>query len=419
MKRRHVVVIGVAVALVVALGLVAGPAAAQEAPVFKVGVVTSLSGEMNFGGNVTKRGYDLWAETVNAAGGIAIGGKRYKVQLIYGDDQSSPATAAIAAERLITQEKVDFILGPYASGTTLAVAPITEKYKVPHITGSAESPLIWKQKFKYTFGTIPAVNQIAPASIKTLAKDVKPAPKTVAIVGIDDAFSKFAAQAFKDAAEQAGLKVVKYEIVPEGVDYTPTITAVKAVNPDVLAIGSHEKAAMEMIKAAKELGFAPKAIVQHYGMTTPDFLKGLGKDAEFVFGSSVWTAALKHRGDDPFGTPARYAEVFQKKYGTPPDYTEAASTAAGLAFEAALKQIGAAPPLDQKEKDNLVAALEKLNIKTFYGPIKFATEGDFYHDNVGLASIALQIQGGKIVEVGPGALKVVNPKYPMPAWTKR
>ena len=82
MKRRHVVVIGVAVALVVALGLAAGPAVAQEAPVFKVGVVTSLSGEMNFGGSVTKRGYDLWADTVNAAGGIAIGGNRYKVQLV-------------------------------------------------------------------------------------------------------------------------------------------------------------------------------------------------------------------------------------------------------------------------------------------------------------------------------------------------
>lgn len=105
MKRRQWVPTGVA--LLVAVGLALGPTEAQQAPVFKVGVVTSLSGEMNFGGNVTKRGYDLWADTVNEAGGVAIGGKRYKVQLVYGDDQSSPATAAIAAERLIIQEKVD------------------------------------------------------------------------------------------------------------------------------------------------------------------------------------------------------------------------------------------------------------------------------------------------------------------------
>ena len=91
---------------------------------FKVGVVTSLSGELVFGGAVTKRGYDLWAEAVNQLGGIDIEGKKYRVTLVYADDRGTPATAAVAGEQLITQEKVDFILGPYASGPTLALAPI-------------------------------------------------------------------------------------------------------------------------------------------------------------------------------------------------------------------------------------------------------------------------------------------------------
>lgn len=393
--------------------------AQEKRDFFKVGVVTSLSGELVFGGTVTKRGYDMWADTVNQQGGIEIAGKKYKVTLVYADDQSTPATAAVAGERLITQEKVDFILGPYASGPTLALAPITEKYKMPHITGSAESPLIWLRKFKYTFGTIPSVNLTAQAIIQTLAQDVLPKPKTIGIIGIDDPFSKFTAEAFKTASEKVGLKVVRYDIVPEGSDYTPSITAIKALKPEVFAMGNHEKAAIEMMKIAKELKFNPKAFVQHYGMTTPDFRKGLGKDCEYVFGNAVWTPNMKHQSAILFKTTKEYADAFVAKFKTEPDYTEAGSTAAGIAFQEALRMIKAIPPLTQEQKDALIGALEKLNIMTFYGQIKFATEGDSYHCNAGLQPVALQYQGGKTVEVGPGKLRVVAPKYPTPTWDKR
>lgn len=405
--------------LAVAIGAAVSAQAQEKRDFFKVGVVTSLSGELAFGGSVTKRGYDLWEDAVNAQGGIDIGGKKYKVKLVYADDQSTPATAAVAGERLITQEKVDFILGPYASGATLALAPITEKYKLPHITGSAESPLIWLKKFKYTFGTIPPVSINARSAIKTLAEDIKPKPQTIAILGIDDAFSKFAAEAQKIEAEKQGLKVVKYEIVPEGSDYTPSISAIKPLNPDIFAMGNHEKAAIEMIKIAKELKFNPKAYTQHYGMTTPDFRKGLGKDTEYVFGNSVWTEDMKIQGAALFKTPKEYADAMRKKFNVDPDYTEAGCTAAGIAFQEALRAIKAAPPLTEVQKDALIGALEKLNIMTFYGQVKFASEGEFYHSNAGLQPVTLQYQGGKLVVVGPGKFKVVAPKYPAPPWDKR
>ena len=424
MKKQRIkkfVVYGFISLAIIMFSFIKSPSAqAQEKrDFFKVGVVTSLSGELVFGGTVTKRGYDMWADTVNQQGGIEIAGKKYKVTLVYADDQSTPATAAVAGERLITQEKVDFILGPYASGPTLALAPITEKYKMPHITGSAESPLIWKRKFKYTFGTIPSVNLTAQGIIQTLAQDVSPKPKTIGILGIDDPFSKFTAEAFKAASEKLGLKVLKYEIVPEGSDYTPAITSIKAVNPDIFAMGNHEKAAIEMMKIAKELRFNPKAFVQHYGMTTPDFRKGLDKDCEYVFGNAVWTPNMKHQSTILFKTTKEYADAFVAKFKTDPDYTEAGSTAAGIAFQEALRMIKATPPLTDAQKDALIGALEKLNIMTFYGQIKFATEGDSYHCNAGLQPVALQYQGGKTVEVGPGKLRTVAPKYPTPSWDKR
>ncbi|HEY6008747.1 MAG TPA: ABC transporter substrate-binding protein, partial [Geobacteraceae bacterium] len=107
MKRS---ILSLSVMLVIASLLLAAPLFAAEA-FFKVGVVTELSGDLATGGNVTKRGYELWAQQVNAKGGIEIKGKKYPVKLYYADAQSNPASGASAAERLITQEHVDFILG--------------------------------------------------------------------------------------------------------------------------------------------------------------------------------------------------------------------------------------------------------------------------------------------------------------------
>ncbi|MBI5017925.1 MAG: amino acid ABC transporter substrate-binding protein [Deltaproteobacteria bacterium] len=412
MKR---IVIGALAAVVAAASL----ASAQQARnYFKVGVITSLSGEMATGGNVTKRGYDLWANEVNAKGGIEIGGKKYKVELSYGDDQSQPAQAAVAAERLATQEKVDFVLGPYASGTTRAAAPVLEKYKIPMITGSAESPLIWLDKMKYTFGTIPPVNYTGAGPVNTLA-GLTPKIQTAFILGMDDTFSKATAEAFKAAAEKAKIKVVNFQILPAGQDLIPLLNKARAMKPDLIAYGGHDKELINIVKGLRQINYTPKALLMHYGVTEPAFVEALAKDADGVFGASVWTDSLQTKGAILWKDAVSYGKAAMDAYKVPADYTQAGCTAAGIAFQAALQKIKATPPLSEAKKDELLKALEGLDIQTFFGRIKFANAGEFYHSNVGLSPLAIQIQGGKTVVVGPKEMAQAKVLYPLTPWDKR
>ncbi|SFM89917.1 amino acid ABC transporter substrate-binding protein [Thermodesulforhabdus norvegica] len=416
MRKSYVMGFFVAVAL---LGLTCyGVYADETRDYFKVGVITSLSGDLATGGNVTKRGYDLWAEEVNRLGGIEIDGKKYPVKLVYADAQSEPSVGASAAERLVTQEKVDFVLGPYSSGVTLACAPVLEKYKVPMITGSAESPLIWKQKFLYTFGTIPPVNYTGSTPIKTLAS-LTPPPKTAIILGSNDAFSKATAEAFKAAAEALGIKIIKYDIVPQGQDLTPYMAVAKATRPDIIAFGGHDEELINLVKSLRQINYTPKALLMHYGVTEPAFVEALGKDAEGVFGATVWTPTIPTHGEVLWPDAKSYGEAALKAFNVPADYTQAGSTAAGIAFQVALAQIKATPPLSYEERKALVSALEKLHINTFYGVIDFAEEGEYYHANVGLTPLTVQIQKGQAVIVGPPEYAEAPALYPLKPWNER
>ncbi|MBJ6748993.1 amino acid ABC transporter substrate-binding protein [Geomonas anaerohicana] len=408
----------VRVLLLIAALFVAIPAHAEQRNFFKIGVITELSGDLVTGGNITKRGYDLWAQEVNAKGGIEIQGKKYPVKLVYADAQSNPAAGAAAAERLITQEKVDFILGPYSSGVTLAVAPVVDKYKIPMITGSAESPLIWKNKFKYTFGTIPPINFTGATSIKTLT-EMKPAPKTIAIIGSNDAFSKATAESYKAAAEKAKLKIVKFSIVPSGQDMTPLLSAVRSMKPDVIAFGGHDEEHVKFVKALKQIGYTPKALLMHCGITDKAFIDAVGKDGEQIFGTTCWTGTAKTKSKVLWPNAAAYAAASQKAFNNPGDYTQGGCSAAGIAFQTALQKIGAKPGMDEATRTKLIAALEQIDVQTFYGRVKFATSGEFYHANVGLDPLTVQIQSGQVKTVGPKASVEAPAIYPMKEWKSR
>ena len=194
------------------------------------------------------------------------------------------------------------------------------------------------------------------------------------------------------------------------------MSAIRGRRPDVIAFGGHDEELIRLVKALRQINYAPKALLMHYGVTEPAFVEALGKDAEQVWGASVWTPTLKTAGELIWKDSKSFVEDAQKAYGITPDYTMAGSSAAGLAFHAALMRIGATPPLDESERLALVKALEELDLKTFYGPVKFASEGQFYHANIGLTPLALQIQNGVPTIIGPADFKEAKAQYPMKKW---
>jgi branched-chain amino acid transport system substrate-binding protein len=390
----------------------------SKSDVVKVGAVLELSGESATGGQVAKRGYELWAKTVNSKGGIKIKGKSYKVELHVQDCQSQPSVGAQVAERLANREGVDAMFGSYTSGVQIAMNPICAKYKLPCIAGSAESPGNWTPQPAFTYGNIPAVDLTAAKSIQAIVDTAGSKPTSAAVVGVNEPFSDDTAKGFRLGAKQAGLTEVHYSLFPANADLAPIASVVAGKNPDVVAVGGHDVLLVDFVKALKAAQYTPKAIIEHYGITDASFAKALGKDAEGVLGISVWLPDAPHE-DKLFGKASDYAKAFQAAYGSPPDYTAGGCSAAGEVLQLALQELGEAPSLSEDARVKLNSILAKTDVETFYGKIKFSDSGDHFHDNTALSPILVQIQDGKVVAIDPPDASHSTMVYPLKPWSSR
>lgn len=395
-----------------------GQGGGSKSDVFKIGAVLELSGPSATGGQVAKRGYELWANTVNAKGGIKIGGQSYKVELKIQDCQSQPSVGAQVAERLASQVGVDAMFGSYTSGVQIAMNPICAKYKIPCIAGSAESPGNWKPQPAFTYGIIPAVDLTAAKSIQAIRDTASSKPTTAAVVGVNEPFSDDTAKGFQLGVKQAGLTEVHYSLFPANADLAPIASIVAGKNPDIVAVGGHDVLLVDFVKALKAAQYTPKAIIEHYGITDASFAKALGKDAEGVLGVSVWLPDSPYE-DELFGKASDYGKAFTTAYGSAPDYTAAGCSAAGEVLQLALQKLGERPSLSEDAKVKLNGLLGKTDVETFYGKIKFADSGDHFHNNTGLSPILVQIQEGKVVAIDPPDASKSTMIYPLKPWSSR
>ncbi len=412
---------GLAVILTMSVLLLAGLLSACGGSVGSTGARTllfgapiSLTGSTSTEGKLTLEGYQLWVKYVNNSGGIKVGNTTYQVALKYYDDGSDPVKSAQLTQQLVTVDKVNFLLGPYGTAATLEDEAIAEQYQIPMVEGNGAASSIFSKGFKYIFGVLSPAYEYAQVMLEAALALPNP-PKNVAIISADDAFSKAVAAAAKDFAASKNLPVVYYKQYPSGAtDLTGVLTALKTAGPggtlpDMILGSGHEAEAVTTMKECRQLNISAKLYAFTVGPATPDFVSVLGKDANFVLGSSQWTAQEKYHGIDVFKTPANYAQVYQQAYGHMPAYQSADGTAVGLAFQYAIGQAGSIDP--RKVRD----ALANLDIMTFYGRIHFNSAGM----NVYKPMATIQIQNGQVVTVYPPDVANVQLQYPTPPFSSR
>lgn len=373
------------------------------------GAPLGLTGSLSKESKLTQQGYDLWKETVNAAGGINVGGKKYMVDIKYYDDGGVQDKSGQMTEKLISEDKVNFLLGPYGTSPTQSDAAVAEKYEIPMIEGEGAAEKIFSQGYKYTFGVLsPAGNYLK--GVVEMAAAQNPKPKLVVILSANDAFSVEVANGAKKVAEAAGLTVAPIITYPDKeTNLTAQVTQAKGLNPDLVLNSGHFAEAVAIVKAAKELGLNPQGMGFSVGPSLPDFKDTLKADANFVYGGSQWTKDLTYQGDDPWKTPQAYFDAFQKRWGNDPSYQSAMATACGLVFQKAIEKAGS---LDPKAVRDAIAATDFMS---FAGPMKFDSRGL----NITKPMVVEQWQAGAKQTVWPAESASGKPQWPTPAWDKR
>jgi len=410
-------IIKFALVLLSTLGLILGTASTSfskvEGDKIILGAAVSLTGKYSSNGVHTQNGYNMAVERINSMGGVKVGGKTYKFEIIYYDDESNPKRAAQLAERLINQDGVEFMLGPYSSGLTKAMAPVTEKYGVPMVEANGASRSLFTKGYKYLFAVLAPANLYLDVAIRTAVELNGGKPVNIAMAFEQDAFSQDVRLGIVDAAEDTGSKIVIDDKLPKELnDMAATLAKVKAVKPDVLVVSGHTKGALTAIRQIAEM----KVDVPMLAMTHCDaakLSKQHGKNAQYALCASQWHKTLTYK-DDFFTDGMTYDADFTKMFDYAPPYQAAESSAALLVFKDAFER---ANSFDQKKVRDALAATD---MQTFYGNIKFAPGGQ----NVSKPMVLFQVicdSSGKCENKVVAPLKWASAKliHPVPKWSER
>ena len=389
--------------VVVGVGLASLPLPAAAQTPIKIGASMSVTGTYAKPGSYQKEGYDVCIDELNAKGGLL--GR--KVELVIYDDQSQPATAVKLYEKLITEDKVDAVMGPYSSAVSEAVANVTEKYKKVMVAPLAATTSIFKKGRKYIFMVITPAENYLDGLIDMAAKR---GLKTVAIINEDTLFPKASAAGTAEAAKKRGMQVVLQEAYPKGnTDFSALLVKIKAANPDVIAAGTYFDDAVAITRQMKELNVNPKMFGLTVGGDLPEFYDLLKQNAEYVYGSTQWDETLPDPGPRLVKGQKEFLAAYTKKFKHEPSYHAAAGYAGCLIYGEAVKRAGTL------DADKVREQLLKMEIKTAFGDYKVDADGF----QVAHKMVMLQWQDGKRVVVWPDDLAGGKARYPTPEWGKR
>src|SRR5262245_23682737 len=361
----------------------------------QLGASISITGRDAVQGGYVREGYLLCQKHVNEKGGVL--GR--PIQLVIHDDASEGQAAIRIYEKLIMEDKVDAVLGPYGSPITEAVADVTERHRKVMVAPAAGTTAIWEKGRRYLIMVLSPLEASTEGTIDLAARN---GLKTIGVVG---ALARPAiAKGALEVAKKKGLEVVLHDMFPIGTtDFSAILSKVKSAKPDALVVGAPPADAIAITRQMRELDVNVKMYGVTPGGSFPDYQNALGKTAEFVYAGSYWDAGLPYPGNQEF------VAAYQKEFSRAPASNSASSYAGCQLVVDAVKRAGSL------DSDRVRGEILKLKTKTVFGD--FAVDERGYQ--IGHKAITVQWQDGKAVVIWPDEAATGKPRFPTPPWGQR
>jgi branched-chain amino acid transport system substrate-binding protein len=410
----------VSISVVSISAMLAGNALAQDKTV-KIGAIFPMSGNAASTGVHAKAALEVAMDIINNAhpelgnfplaknaGLLGLGGA--KVDVVFADNQGSPATGQNQALRLITEEKVVALTGAYQSGVTLTASAIAEKYGIPFLNGESVAANLTERGFKWFFRVTPVASDFARIYYDFLSDMKASGAKTdnVALVHDNTEYGTSVASVITNVFKEKGQNIaldIAYAV--NATDVQSQVLQLKEKKPDVVIMITYTSDAILYAKTMQALDYKPPMLLaDDAGYSDPSFIKSVGKISQGAFNRSSWSVG-------PAGSPtALIAEMYKKKSGDEMDDTAAREMQGFFVLVEAIDRAGSTDPA------KIQAALKATDLKPDqlmmgYKGVKFDDKGQ----NTLASGIIIQLQDGEnYVAVWPRGNAEKTPVAPYKGW---
>jgi len=380
----------VAIALAVALAgcgkkeepakMEAAKAPAPAAPaeeVVKIGHVAPLTGGIAHLGKDNENGARMAVDEINAAGGVKIGDKTLKLELLGEDDKADPKEGTLAAQKLVDAGVVA-VVGHLNSGTSIPASKIYADANVTQISPSATNPKLTEQGFKTTFRVVANDNQQGGVLANYAANEMK--AKTIAIIDDRTAYGQGLADVVEKVSKEKGVKVVAREFTNDkATDFNAILTKVRAAKPDVVMYGGMDATAGPMAKQMKQLGIKAPMLAGD-GVCSPEFIKLAGDAA------NVLTCSMAGEAVEKLAKGEEFKQKYKAKFNQEVQVYSPYSYDAVYVIAEAIKRAGKA------DRASITAAMPATNYAGLTGQIAFDDKGDIKNGAISM----FKVKDGKL-----------------------
>jgi branched-chain amino acid transport system substrate-binding protein len=389
-----------------------GTSSGEVPDTITIGATLPLTGTESKAGGRQKEGYELAVDLANQAGGIDVGGKKVKVELKLLDDTTDQAKAVNLAQRLITQDKVNFMFGTYSTPLVEAQSTVAEQNQIPYVNGGGASTSIYGKGFKWIFGTLASVENLSLTEMEWIKKQQDAGklskPAKVAIVWENTSHGEDFRKGIKDfAGKNAGYYdiVVDESFALDGKDFSAVLNKVKAAKVDLFLVDAHLPDFLTMQRQYVSSGMCNKVITYGARGSEADAREALGvKAVSYIISAVWWNAQL---GDK--GLNKTFVDAFKAKYDKDPEWYQATTYEAARALFTAISKAGSVDK--QKVRD----ALSSLQMESVLPGGKLS----FPASSGGQASYPFVVQqnlpGGTSPIIYPDDVKTAEGVAPNPA----